>query len=196
MKRDASVGMGAGGEAMRSCSSDIERLIPSLRQVARALVDKHRADIADDLVHEALEETLRGDRGWSAGEAEVRLFARLIGANRLRLRAEAGERRTLPGISARGEGSASRSGPAAPPARADGGQGLDGLTLGDREALLLVVLARLDYAKAADVLGIPIGTLIARLTHARDSLGTSLWATSAGMPRTRAVGPHLRLVKS
>lgn len=187
--------MGAGGEAMRSCSSDIERLMPALRQVARALVDKHRADIADDLVHEALEEAMRGDRGWSTGEAEVRLFARLIGANRLRLRAEAGERRTLPGISARGEGSASRSGLPASPAR-DGGQGLDGLTLGDREALLLVVLARLEYPKAADVLGIPIGTLIARLTHARDSLGTSLWTTPSAMPRGKTAGHHLRLVKS
>lgn len=179
---------------MRSCSSDIERLIPSLRQVARALVDKHRADIADDLVHEALDEALRSDRGWSASEAEIRLFAKLIGANRLRLRVEAGERRTLPGISARGEGSASRSGTVPPPG--DGGQGLDGLTLGDREALLLVVLARLEYPKAADVLGIPIGTLIARLTHARDSLGTSLWTTPSAMPRGRTAGHHLRLVKS
>lgn len=180
---------------MRSCSSDIERLIPKLRQLARALVEKHRVDLADDLVHDALEEALRGDRGWSAGEAELRLFARLIGANRLRLRAEAGERRTLPGISARADGSASRSGLSASPAR-DGGQGLDGLTLGDREALLLVVLARLDYPKAADILGIPIGTLIARLIHAREALGTTLWTTPSAMPRTKVAGPHLRLVKS
>lgn len=181
---------------MRSCPSEIERLIPVLRQVARALVEKHRADVADDLVHDALDEALRGEQRWSAGEAEIRLFTRLVGANRLRLRAEAGERRSLPGVSAHGEGSASRQGAAAPTVREGSGQGLDGLTLGDREALLLVVLARLDYPKVAEILGVPIGTLIARLTHARDSLGSSLWTAPAAMPRAKPTGHHLRLVKS
>lgn len=180
---------------MRSCQSEVERLIPALRQVARALVDKHRADVADDLVHDALDEALRSEQKWSAGEAEIRLYTRLIGANRMRLRAEAGERRTMPGVSARGEGSGSRQGAAAPHVR-EGGRGLDGLTLGDREALVLVVLARLDYPRAAEVLGVPIGTLIARLTHARDTLGTSLWTAPSAMPRAKATGHHLRLVKS
>lgn len=179
---------------MRSCQTEVEQLIPALRQVARALVEKHRADVADDLVHDALEEALRTEHRWSAAEAEIRLFTRLIGANRMRLRAE--ERRTLPGISARGEGSASRQGAAAPPARGENGHGLDALTLGDREALLLVVLARLDYPKIADILGVPIGTLVARLTHARDALGTSLWTAPSAMPRAKATGYHLRLVKS
>lgn len=181
---------------MRSCPSEIERLIPVLRQVARALVEKHRADVADDLVHDALDEVLRSEQRWSAGEAETRLFTRLIGVNRLRARAEAGERRSLPGVSAHGEGSASRQGTAAPPVRGGGGQGLDGLTLGDREALLLVVLARLDYPKVADILGVPIGTLIARLIHARDALGPSLWMAPTALPRPKATGHHLRLVKS
>ena len=180
---------------MRSCSLEVERLIPALRQVARALVERHRADVADDLVHEALDDALRSEQKWSASEAESRLFTRLVGANRLRLRAEASERRTLPGVSARGEGSASRQGTAAPPARGPNGQGLDALTLGDREALVLVVLARLDYAKVADILGVPIGSLVARLTHARDSLGSSLWTAPSGTPRAKATG-HLRLVKS
>lgn len=179
---------------MRSCQTEVERLIPALRQVARALVEKHRADVADDLVHDALEEALRTEQKWSASEAESRLFTRLIGANRMRLRAE--ERRTLPGVSARGEGSASRQGAASPPARGESGHGLDALTLGDREALLLVVLARLDYPKIADILGVPIGTLVARLTHARDALGTSLWTAPSATPRAKATGHHLRLVKS
>lgn len=181
---------------MRSCQTEIERLMPTLRQVARALVEKHRADVADDLVHEALDEALRSEHRWSASEAETRLFTRLIGANRTRLRAEAGERRTLPGVSARGEGAASRQGSAPPSARGGNGHGLEGLTLGDREALLLVVLARLDYPRVADILGVPIGTLIARLTHARDALGTSLWTAPSAMTRAKATGHHLRLVKS
>ena len=83
---------------MKSCRSDIERLVPVLRQVARALVESHRADVADDLVQDALDEVIREERSWSSAEVETRLFTRLIAANRLRLRAEADERARRRGI--------------------------------------------------------------------------------------------------
>jgi RNA polymerase sigma-70 factor (ECF subfamily) len=41
-----------------------------------------------------------------------------------------------------------------------------------REALLLVVLEGLSYAEAADILKIPAGTLMSRLSRARSALRT------------------------
>ena len=54
-----------------------------------------------------------------------------------------------------------------------------------REALLLVVLEGLSYAEAAQVLGIPMGTLMSRLGRARAALRI---ATGTGEePRLRTV---------
>lgn len=181
---------------MKSCRTDIERLIPTLRQFARALVENHRADIADDLVHDAVDEAMRGERAGSVQDLDVRMFARVVIANRVRIRAEADDRRLLPGVSARGDGGASRSAGNGPIAPRASDQGLDRLMLSDREAILLVVLARLDYAKAAEVIGVPAATFIARLTHARNALGSALWASPAALPRSGASGRHLRIVKS
>lgn len=188
---------------MKAYRTEIERLTPALRQYARALVESYRADVADELVHDVLAEAMRGDQGWTSEELASRLYARLIGANRHRLRTEIGERRSLPG---RGTGVDPK--PARPgfrggePAANDAGIGLGLLSLADREALLLVVLARIDYPQAAAILGIPTGTLITRLAHARDHLGAALWSGSPSQPALpQGAGPnasrgrHLRLVK-
>ena len=78
---------------------------------------------------------------------------------------------------------------------------LDALPLSHREALVLVVLGRLDHAQAAQVLGVPVGTLVARVIHARDALGRSFMEPVGHRPANAANGrqrsaPHLRLVKS
>lgn len=173
---------------MRSTRSEIERLVPALRQFARALVDGHRAEFADDLVHEAVEDTLRGERSWAPGEVELRLYARLLRANRARIEA-AGHR----AISGGGTAPADPGRRLSPGAPTRGTVGLDRLPLGEREALLLTGLARLDYPQAAEALGIPLTTLVVRLAHARDALGSSLWDVAPG--RSRPAGAHLRLVR-
>ncbi len=185
---------------MKSYRAEIERLTPQLRQVARALVEAGRSDVADDLVHDAIVDALRWDQGGLAEDVQHRLYARLIGANRLRLRTAVGERRTAPSSNAESRPAQQALGYAG---SGEAGAGLDSLSLNDREALLLVVLARLDYAQVAEVLGIPIATLITRLTRARDTLGSSLWSHGAtrhglGAPSGQrpAMASHLRLVKS
>jgi RNA polymerase sigma-70 factor (ECF subfamily) len=54
-----------------------------------------------------------------------------------------------------------------------------------REALLLVVLEGLSYSDAAEVLGIPMGTLMSRLGRARAALRIATGA--AEEPRLRTV---------
>ena len=48
------------------------------------------------------------------------------------------------------------------------------LAAGDRDVLLLVALADLDYAGVAQALGIPYGTVSSRLNRARRQLRASL----------------------
>jgi RNA polymerase sigma-70 factor (ECF subfamily) len=184
---------------MKSYRSEIERLTPQLRQVARALVEDGRADIADELVHDAVAEALRWDQGGLAEQAQHRMYARLIAANRMRLRNAVGERRSAPAPFSNAE---SKPAPQALGfgGAGEGGAGLGALPLSDREVLVLVVLARLDYHEVTEVLGIPMATLVTRLTRARDALGTSLWAAGRApvghAARPRANPGHLRLVKS
>jgi len=59
------------------------------------------------------------------------------------------------------------------------------LPLEQREALLLVVLEGASYAEAADILGIPAGTLMSRLGRARAAL--RLATGNIEEPRLRTV---------
>ena len=70
-------------------------------------------------------------------------------------------------------------------ALAEMARAIDTLAAEQREALLLVVLEGMSYAEAADVIGIPIGTLMSRLGRARAALRT---LTGIGdEPRLRTV---------
>jgi RNA polymerase sigma-70 factor (ECF subfamily) len=72
-------------------------------------------------------------------------------------------------------------------ALAEMAKAIETLAAEQREALLLVVLEGLSYSEAAEVIGIPMGTLMSRLGRARAALRA---ATGAGEEPTR-----LRTVK-
>ena len=62
---------------------------------------------------------------------------------------------------------------------------LNGLSEEQRSVLLLVTVEDLSYAQVAQVLGIPIGTVMSRLSRARERL----------RQMTESEGPALRRVK-
>jgi DNA-directed RNA polymerase specialized sigma24 family protein len=75
---------------------------------------------------------------------------------------------------------------------------LDVLATEEREALLLVVVEGFSYQEAAEIIGAPKATLVARLMRARGALaaaqGFDLRSRPSPTAPQRAAG-HLRLVK-
>ena len=157
--------MGAPHEA------EIVACIPSLRRYARGLVsDRARAD---DLVQDTLERTWRHFAMWRRrGAVRSWMFGILHNLFVDRLR---GQRRSL-------EDQAGEHFPEV----ADGASPADRLELRDleralqrlaaeqREVLLLVGVEEFSYQEAAAVLGVPLGTVMSRLSRARERLRAEL----------------------
>lgn len=162
---------------------EIEATVPALRRYARALT--RNADRADDLVQDCLERAIR-KRGLFAptGPLQAWLFRILINLWRNDLRFERRRGDHVPIDSLAFEPSVA---PAQPGriALAEMSRAIDGLPDDQREALLLVVLEGMSYQDAANVLGIPAGTLMSRLSRAREALRLS--TGSGEEPRLRSV---------
>ena len=157
--------------------------IPRLRRYARALTgDPTRAD---DLVQDTLERALAKARLWRPGNLRAWLLTMMHNvfvnqyhaAGALEFRAP----EDLPDIPVRGQ-------------QTDGiemrdlQRALQRLSPEQREVLLLVTLEDLSYEETARVLGAPIGTVMSRLSRARERLRQVLEGTSA-------VPDYLKVVK-
>ena len=157
--------------------------MPALRRYARALT--RNADLADDLVQDCLERAI-AKRGLFRPNGPVRawLFTILLNLYRNGLRSSHRRGETVD-ISSIPEPST----PAPQPghiALAEMARAIDTLPLEQKEALLLIALEGLAYQEAADILKIPVGTLMSRLGRARAAL-----RVLTGTPAE----PHLRTVK-
>ncbi|MCW5745556.1 MAG: sigma-70 family RNA polymerase sigma factor [Alphaproteobacteria bacterium] len=141
--------------------------LPALRRYARALTGNVAA--ADDLVQDCAERALSRAHLWrQPGNMRAWLFTILhnINANNRR-RAAAGPR--LAAI----EDVPEPSWPADQLERLMANRTLAALRqLSDdhREVLILVAIEGMAYAEAAEVLGVAIGTIMSRLSRARDQL--------------------------
>ncbi|GAB2627616.1 sigma-70 family RNA polymerase sigma factor [Novilysobacter erysipheiresistens] len=162
----------------------LHELIPRLRQFARAL-SRDTAN-ADDLVQATLERALRA---WSSrhkeGALQSWLFSILYRQFIDEQRRAKRWRRVLDVVGVAEE-------PHAPSAeRVNEGRAtlaaFAGLSTEQRAILLLVSVEGFSYRETADALGVPIGTVMSRLSRAREKL--------RHLAEGRAPTPALRILK-
>ena len=162
---------------MSAVRRGLESLIPALRRFARALA--RDAETADDLVQDTLVRALRGEHLFHGGDLRTWTFTILLNLDRNRRRGLA--RRPILAVIEDAD-------PAGPPGTDGTGRDIErGLVLlpqEQREVLLLVTLEGLSYREAAEVQGVPIGTVMSRLSRARTALRTHL---EGQRPRLRQV---------
>jgi RNA polymerase sigma factor (sigma-70 family) len=153
---------------MKDMLLEVEPLIPALRRYARALV-RNRAD-ADDLVQDCLERAV--SRWYQRRDGSVRawLFTILhnLAINQFRRSATRGRHVTID------EANEDDFGEAAVQEQKqmyrDVMNKLAKLPEDQRTVLLLVAVEDISYGDAAKVLGIPVGTVMSRLSRARERL--------------------------
>jgi RNA polymerase sigma-70 factor, ECF subfamily len=153
---------------MSEFSCLVEREIPRLRRYARALT--RAADRADDLVQDTLVRALAKRHLWQPG-TDIRAWLFTIMHNQY---VNTARREMLNGVTVVIEQMAS-----ALPDMADPSMGrqlveldraLGRLPDEQREVILLIGLEGMAYKSAAQILGVPIGTVRSRLSRGRDAL--------------------------
>lgn len=172
---------------------ELAQLTPDLRGFARALVDGHDADLADEVVQATLVAALTVDQERRGSRLRTWLLGTLTATHRRALRRTGidqqagGQHRTA----ARGAVQAGWplqrwSGPAAV---------MDELPLECRETLLLIALEGLSYVQAAECLGVTLNTVIGHLAQAREHLARQDSLTTTKCAALSRPVPYLRLVK-
>jgi RNA polymerase sigma-70 factor (ECF subfamily) len=137
--------------------------IPNLRRYARALAgDRHAAD---DLVQDTLERAVRKFHLWRPGDLRAWLFSIMhnvfvnqIKARKITSSAEVDENfvgATTPGWVTD---------------VLDLERGLAGIPAEQREVVLMVSLEDMSYEEVSRALGVPIGTVMSRLSRGREKL--------------------------
>jgi RNA polymerase sigma-70 factor, ECF subfamily len=168
---------------------DVEPHLGVLRRYA--LVLTRSADQAEDLVQEALVRAMAAAHTWRHGhDLRPWLLSILHNAHVSRRRRQQVEAATARELA----GSASAVTPAAQLDRVQLGQtmaALMSLPEEQREVLVLVALEGLAYKDVAEVLGLPLGTVMSRLGRARAALRQ---ATGHGEGATTE-RPPLRVVR-
>ena len=170
--------------------SQVEPMIPALRRYARGLL-KDR-ETADDIVQDCLERIIMNWSRRRDPNARPWAFAILhnLAINRIRQESRRSGTVTIDDM------------PEATAAVAAGqeqtlfGQdvlaAIERLPPDYRSVLLLISVEDLSYAEAAIVLDVPIGTVMSRLSRAREQLKLILKTKPEG---AATVGPYIRRVK-
>lgn len=172
--------------------------IPALRRYARALTGDAWA--ADDLVQDTLERACVKWRLWLAGsDLRAWLFTLMhnLYVSQLRRRLRQGELARPLDLAALDQE------PAAPASGADSAIDLQRCLLRlpeeQRVVLLLVTLEDLSYAQVAGITGVPVGTVMSRLSRARSRLQELMDASATqparGVAATESAAPPLRRLK-
>jgi RNA polymerase sigma-70 factor (ECF subfamily) len=158
-----------GAKAADDPGDSLERQIPALRRYAYALTREH--DAADDLVQDCLERALsRWLLRRDGADLAAWLFAILRNLYIDRYRARQRRGRHLP-IEDALDVAAVAEQEGAVDAR-DALAALDHLPEEQRSILLLVGVEDLSYEEVSRLMGIPLGTVMSRLSRARQRLRT------------------------
>jgi RNA polymerase sigma-70 factor, ECF subfamily len=141
--------------------------IPHLRRYARALTGNHAS--AEDLVQDTLERAWKRMALWRPG-SNLRAWLFTIMHNLYVNQIKAGAR----GVNRNADHSEIEL-PVSPPQEGrlelrDLNRALQRLPHDQREVVLLVGLEQMSYDEAAKVLGVPIGTIMSRLSRGREQL--------------------------
>lgn len=167
--------------------SQVEPMIPALRRYARGLVRDIEA--ADDIVQDCLESAVRNWSRRRDENARSWVFAILhnLALNRLRQDTRRGGAVPIDDVP---ENTGAKE--ATQEETVYGREvmaAIERLPPDYRSILLLISVEDLSYAEAARVLEIPIGTVMSRLSRAREQLRTILET------KPSAAGPYIRRVK-
>ena len=138
--------------------------IPNLRRYARALVGDR--DGADDLVQDTLERAVRKFHLWRPGDLRAWLFSIMhnVFVNQLK------SRKIGLDVEIDEETLAARIPTVTGTDVMDLHRALLGIAAEQREVVLLIALEDMSYADVARTLGIPIGTVMSRLSRGRERL--------------------------
>jgi RNA polymerase sigma-70 factor (ECF subfamily) len=156
-------------------------VIPALRRYARALV--HNRAAADDLVQDCLERAVSNWEQLREADARPWLFTILhnLAVNQFRRSASRGKHIAIE------EANEDDFGQDAVQEQKlmyqDVLDKLARLPEDQRAVLLLVAVEDLSYAEAANVLDIPVGTVMSRLSRARERLQQEIEGTADGSPK-------------
>ncbi|ODN70279.1 RNA polymerase sigma factor [Methylobrevis pamukkalensis] len=155
---------------------DLVALLPRLRRYALSLT--RDGGLADDLVQGACEKALAGARSWTPGtrfDAWMFRILRNLWIDGLRRRRTEGiqdhmdDHEDIVGTDGNRETEMKLM-------FADVARAIDDLPTDQREVLLLTCAEDLSYREAAEVLGVPIGTVMSRLARARRRLSEATGA--------------------
>ncbi|WP_337269444.1 RNA polymerase sigma factor [Oryzifoliimicrobium ureilyticus] len=168
----------------------IEPMIPALRRYARGLLGHH--DTADDIVQDCLEKVVLhwGRRRGENPRSWVFAILHNLAVNRLRQDARRGG--GVPIDDAPESASAREATQEDSVYQNQVMAAIERLPPDHRSILLLVSVEDLSYAEVAKVLDIPLGTVMSRLSRAREQLRTILETHPS---TTSANGPYIRRVK-
>jgi RNA polymerase sigma-70 factor (ECF subfamily) len=163
----------------------MEALVPALRRFAWSLTGN--ADEADDLVQDCLEQALGAWHGRNAeGNLRAWLFTILYNLHVSGRRRQARRARLL-GEVAWAEAEPASGGQDAALRCAEVLTHLDTLPAEQRDVLLLIGVEGLGYEEAARVLGVPVGTVMSRLSRGRERLRRLAEGRAVPVPPLRRV---------
>lgn len=167
---------------MQSMANRLEAEIPALRRYAFALLRDEAA--ADDLVQDCLERAMsRWYLRRTDGELRAWLFTimRNLHISAIRQRRRRGWHDDIDDVSIPGIRAVQEDGLAV----RDILDALDRLPEEQKSLLLLVGIEEMTYHGAGRVLGIPIGTVMSRLSRGRDRLRSLLDGRAPGLRRVK-----------